>query len=27
MRFYEPTDEGLEKAIKERLLRIRSSKP
>jgi putative ATPase len=26
-RFYEPTDEGLEKAIKERLARIRSSKP
>jgi putative ATPase len=26
-RFYEPTEEGLEKAIKERLARIRSSKP
>jgi putative ATPase len=26
MRFYEPTDEGLEKAIKERLARIRSTK-
>jgi putative ATPase len=27
MRFYEPTEEGLEKAIKERLARIRSGKP
>jgi putative ATPase len=27
MRFYEPTEEGLEKAIKERLLRIRGNKP
>jgi len=26
-RFYEPTEEGLEKAIKERLARIRSGKP